>query len=614
MRSHNCEPDKPRGSAFSELGRTAIAFAASGLVLALKAPDSVTRPQFWAEDGTIFFAQAHDHSLPRLFSPYAGYFLFLPRLVAFVAAPFSASQAPLIYSLGALVLGAAALASLRQIRALGVPFPLLLGAVLLTPTSVEVFGSLTNVQWLTQFGLLAIAARFWQGDETRHPMLGIILATLVGMTGVFCVFITIALGVCWSLVWLAQRATDDDRELSLLAERARNPPPEILVLVACAALQVACFVRSPDAAGLPGGAIGPALTGIATSVQSHLFCSAILPTGLFVTLVAGLVVLAVRGLLDRPTGLVVLVMTLIYVALQLGATTLKLRGDPTLLEPFDMGDRYFVAANAAIWWLVAIAVASAVPRSPRAAFLATTALLCTSAWATGHLQRPPLPDLEWSPYARSIDAGLDVTAPINPPPWTMHVPSKSSADDQAVAMQGGLDALYTRRDPEAAAIEFRKVLSANPSHYGAIFQLAIALDAAGRPMEARPYWEQALALAQGYADTETAERARLRLAASDVSSDEALMQQGLDALYARHDPAAAADEFRLVLVRNPTHYGATFQLASALDAAGQHAEARPLWEKMVAMAVAANDAETAAEARARLAHDVGAAPATAGGE
>src|SRR5262249_30678683 len=159
-----------------------------------------------------------------------------------------ASHAPLIYSLGALIIGAAALASLRQIRALGVPFPLLLGAVALTPTNVEVFGSLTNVQWLTQFGLLAIAARFWQGDETRHPLLRIIAATLIGMTGVFCVFITIAFGVCWSLVWLAQRKSDD-RELSLLAQRARKPSPEVLVLVACAALQVACFVRSPYEVG-----------------------------------------------------------------------------------------------------------------------------------------------------------------------------------------------------------------------------------------------------------------------------------------------------------------------------------------------------------------------------
>ena len=47
-------------------------------------------------------------------------------------------------------------------------------------------------------------------------------------------------------------------------------------------------------------------------------------------------------------------------------------------------------------------------------------------------------------------------------------------------------------------------------------------------------------------------------------------------------------------------YGATFQLATALDAAGKRAEARPLWEKMLEMAEASKDMDTADKARARL--------------
>ena len=81
----------------------------------------------------------------------------------------------------------------------------------------------------------------------------------------------------------------------------------------------------------------------------------------------------------------------------------------------------------------------------------------------------------------------------------------------------------------------------------------------------------------------------------------AAMQAGLDAFYTRHDPQAAAIEFQKVLAANPTHYGATFQLAAALDAAGERAEARPLWKKMLDMSVAMNDTETANTVRARLA-------------
>src|SRR2546422_421102 len=80
-----------------------------------------------------------------------------------------------------------------------------------------------------------------------------------------------------------------------------------------------------------------------------------------------------------------------------------------------------------------------------------------------------------------------------------------------------------------------------------------------------------------------------------------MMGAGLDALYTRHDPTEAAAQFRKVLERNPTHYGATFQLAYALDQAGKGEEARPLWEKVLQMAEGYNDKQTADTARARLA-------------
>jgi tetratricopeptide (TPR) repeat protein len=176
---------------------------------------------------------------------------------------------------------------------------------------------------------------------------------------------------------------------------------------------------------------------------------------------------------------------------------------------------------------------------------------------------------------------------------------------QDALMKDGLDALYTRGEPEAAVGRFRKVLTMNPDHYGATYQLAVALDRAGRPAEARPYWEKARTMAEEAKDEQTLATARARLEKREAMSEEesqvALMSAGLDALYKRNDPAAAAASFRQVLGRNPNHYGATFQLAQALDRAGKPAEARPLWEKLVKMAEGYNDKNTLAAARARLA-------------
>jgi tetratricopeptide (TPR) repeat protein len=79
-----------------------------------------------------------------------------------------------------------------------------------------------------------------------------------------------------------------------------------------------------------------------------------------------------------------------------------------------------------------------------------------------------------------------------------------------------------------------------------------------------------------------------------------LMQAGLDALYKEGDAATAVARFREVLARNPDHYGATLQLAKALDAEGQREESLILWRKMLVMAKAAGDIETMQVAQARL--------------
>jgi len=83
-------------------------------------------------------------------------------------------------------------------------------------------------------------------------------------------------------------------------------------------------------------------------------------------------------------------------------------------------------------------------------------------------------------------------------------------------------------------------------------------------------------------------------------TEQELMAAGLEALYKRGDAAEAAARFRLVLERNPFHYGATLQLAKALDKAGLAAEAVIWWNKILEMAEAAGDLATADSARKRL--------------
>src|SRR5437899_2644077 len=68
--------------------------------------------------------------------------------------------------------------------------------------------------------------------------------------------------------------------------------------------------------------------------------------------------------------------------------------------------------------------------------------------------------------------------------------------------------LYTQQSPNAAAARFRKLLERNPRHYRATFQLAMALDRAGRPAEAHLPWEKALEMAEENKDKAAADTAR----------------------------------------------------------------------------------------------------------
>lgn len=177
--------------------------------------------------------------------------------------------------------------------------------------------------------------------------------------------------------------------------------------------------------------------------------------------------------------------------------------------------------------------------------------------------------------------------------------SSAAVDPEAQLMTRGLAEL-ARGEPVTAERTFRELLAKNPSHYGGHYQLAVALDRGGKPAEARKEWEYMKTAAQQISDSATLRTVTARLAAPDTASQEAMMALGLDLLYQGNNPSAAADEFRKVLRRNSSHYGATYQLATALDRAGQRAAAKPYWEKALGMAISYKDEKTAAMARERL--------------
>jgi Tfp pilus assembly protein PilF len=176
----------------------------------------------------------------------------------------------------------------------------------------------------------------------------------------------------------------------------------------------------------------------------------------------------------------------------------------------------------------------------------------------------------------------------------------AATESEAQLMERGMQQLYQANDPVAAEATFRAVLAKNQTHYGAHYQLAVALDRGGKPDEARPVWNEVLRLAQSFNDTGVVKTSLARLGAPDTASQAGLMARGLDLMYAKNDPVGAIAQFQAVIARNRTHYGANYQLAVALDRAGRAAEAKQVWQRVLPMAIQFKDQKTIDTARARL--------------
>lgn len=90
----------------------------------------------------------------------------------------------------------------------------------------------------------------------------------------------------------------------------------------------------------------------------------------------------------------------------------------------------------------------------------------------------------------------------------------------------------------------------------------------------------------------------------DAASQPGPMTAALDVLYKQAKPAEAVYLLTRILVANPNHYGARFQLAVALERSGDRYAAKAEWAKVRAAAEAIQDRSTAsiAEQHLQLAH------------
>jgi hypothetical protein len=380
------------------------------------------RPEFWAEDGPIFFAQAWNGSaIHALGFTYAGYLEVLPRLVALFGTTVGLRWAPVLFNLVALAVQVAPasffVSSRCQSLVKAVRARVLLAGVYLVLPSAELNATLTNVQWhlalLAFLIVIATPPRHWWAQVGDG--LVIALATLTGPFGLFLLPVAVVwyrryrLAATRNLIWIATLGT----AIQIVAWAAGPGRPHA-VLGASLRSFVEIAANRVVLAGSFAQDVNPPLT-IAHLQTTGAFLLAI-------AVVAGALALTGLAFWRGPLSLKLMIgyASAMFVggifspALSINPAWPYLAHSPKGYT--STGSRYFLITEVAwlvvvIWWISRTRV-----RVLRACLIA--ALCGALGWGSAHeWSYPAFEDLHAGVFASALSAarpGTVITVPVNP--------------------------------------------------------------------------------------------------------------------------------------------------------------------------------------------------------
>jgi hypothetical protein len=404
-----------------------VLFLFSVAVLVTRRPDAVFHAQFWAEDGHVFFADAHNLGWGHaMFHTNVGYFHAVPRIGAALALLVPLASAPLVLNLIAIAIQALPVNLLLSARSAAwgsLNYRALLAATYLAlPNSREISAIITNAQ-----SPLVLAAFLLLVATVPHSRTGrvfeLIFLLLAGLSGPYCIFLApIALWLAWK-------------------KRER------WAWITAAALGLCCLVQawgllvlSPTARSthMP---LGASASGFAEIIGGHIYLGAILggnglassptaPLAVFLILVSIGGSAFVAFCLFR-TGvemkLFILFSSVVFCA-SLISPMVSPHPDMTIWEVLAGGSGihyWFFPMLAFVWsllWCVRsrIFVARAIALVP----------LCLMLFGIiRDWQYPAFQDLHYAEYVRQYEAspaGSTIEIPLNPVGWEMRLIKNTS--------------------------------------------------------------------------------------------------------------------------------------------------------------------------------------------
>lgn len=371
-------------------------------------PDRILRPQFWAEDGTVWFANAHESGLRTFIVPYAGYLNTLPRLIALLAQPLPLTAAPLAFNLIALafqVLPAIFFLSPR-FAFLSLRLRLLLAFLYLAlPNSAEVSFGITNLQW--HLALLALMIILADPDNSlRWKVFDGAVLVLLSLSSALAVFLLPVAAVrrSWRLYALLPGAIVECFVALLSTQRNLNlhgaSGHSLVLLLSQGVVEGALFgEHTPVFAGKPYYfALACLITAAGVAAVAYVMWTSRMQMKLFIFY-----------------GLLVFLSSLFFPKVDLD----------TFWRLLLLSDNRYLFFPTLVFLSTLIWIALCAPHKLR--YAAGLALLFLPLGMYRDWKYPQLQDLHFCRYAATLECapkGASLVIPINPPGWTMTLTKK----------------------------------------------------------------------------------------------------------------------------------------------------------------------------------------------
>ncbi|MGD1031993.1 MAG: hypothetical protein ABSA05_12730 [Opitutaceae bacterium] len=384
------------------LSRTAVGLAAVAILFSRR-PSVFVAPQFWAEDGTVYFL-GRTGGWHGLWETQGNYLALVPRATAAMANLAPVWYAPIFYLIVATAVCLATAMKAASPR-VGLPFPALAGlAVVLVPNMDEITANVANAQW---FGAAILVLVCLSRPPTGLGQAVRDTAALVifGLTGPFIIF-AVPL-----LLWRAVRT--------------RSTPAWMLAALGAAlvVLQYRAY-GSSQPAPLPNSMppLIPFLAAAGYRTGGQLFglmrpplLANPIPWG-----IAGLVLYGFVWLcfpLRTASGDVRPALAWMALAVIVGGFLRYLDHANLFFEQVFIARYFYLPLLFAAWLLLG---GLATPGSRR--WLAALGLAATIACNVSCYRMAPYIDLHWPHYAWAIGHGEPIQVPINPPAWSFSSP------------------------------------------------------------------------------------------------------------------------------------------------------------------------------------------------